>query len=788
MTTAPRTATLISSGLSVLGTAAVMYTVVRLRNLRVFRRFFSVRLLTYLAIVDFFAAAQHFIPNENQHACVLQGIATQYFFLASFLWILTIALNQFRVQALKEHFPEKYEVAYHIVNWIAPAISVFIILAFNGFGDAGIWCWIKVEKSGLRWGLFYGPLIAIIFVIAFMYLSIYYELRSMSLRLSRRREEIIDQRLSSELLSSNSDDSDAKPLAAVDSRISQAQMNMSLYLLAFLIIRFPSILNRLFDLFHHTNSSLYVIIAFLHALCSPLQGFINGLLFWNSNLIQRFLKMSKHESMNLIRDSRISTNEQLDDQGQRTNTFFSEMEIIPKENDVDSKDDFQSWKIHIVTWNLGKYDMDSENLNLLFPFNDSSPDVVVVGLQECIQLSWLEEISECVKNYNLLCSEELSGTRIAVWLKSTLIASNLAHASEATGLGNVYHNKGAVAISFRLSSSTTNESSILQPIDLCFLNCHLAAHKEKLLDRNDDITQIMKRLKFTDSNNDSFGDFTKGFDCTFLFGDLNYRIDEFGHEDCLAFLRTGEIETLLEEDQLLKVLKSQVVLSGFREAPITFFPSFKFKRGISGQEYTQHRDPAWCDRILHKSHDFVRIQNEMYRSVPELTSSDHKPVMAHFSVSLKSDLLNFDISDMKDAEEWQIEFEFINLIPLNKDSSWDYSEPYITFVGSLLNSKPSSASSVINRNSFRWTSSDIPKLNLTGSLWDIRRSFITFVFRDGMMVGEQDLIGTFSMEMYGILPDRNSYRGEPSFSFKAPVTLGSSKIAMLSGKYKVRVH
>lgn len=92
---------------------------------------------------------------------------------------------------------------------------------------------------------------------------------------------------------------------------------------------------------------------------------------------------------------------------------------------------------------------------------------------------------------------------------------------------------------------------------------------------------------------------------------------------------------------------------GFQEGPIAFAPTFKFLAG--GNEYHPDRTPSWTDRVLWK----VRSRQEAleallaapgdtnlpppfqlrqlyYTSVPCVTSSDHKPVVAGFSLTLGS--------------------------------------------------------------------------------------------------------------------------------------------------------
>ena len=81
------------------------------------------------------------------------------------------------------------------------------------------------------------------------------------------------------------------------------------------------------------------------------------------------------------------------------------------------------------------------------------------------------------------------------------------------------------------------------------------------------------------------------------------------------------------------------VLTNFQErGPPTFPPTFKVERGSPNpQHYQTKRIPSWCDRILWTSNtnrSAHRISCDSFDSVPNSTTSDHKPVRAIFSIQL----------------------------------------------------------------------------------------------------------------------------------------------------------
>lgn len=112
---------------------------------------------------------------------------SEFFDCATFFWTAVIAFNIHQVLAQgKGRTVERYEIYYHLVAWGAPpprasgrgrrcsrvlccfvrlsgVPAVFLIIAIvaDAFGDAGNWCWITAEHQGLRFALYYIPLICV---------------------------------------------------------------------------------------------------------------------------------------------------------------------------------------------------------------------------------------------------------------------------------------------------------------------------------------------------------------------------------------------------------------------------------------------------------------------------------------------------------------------------------------------------------------------------------------------------------------------------------------------------
>lgn len=136
-------------------------------------------------------------------------------------------------------------------------------------------------------------------------------------------------------------------------------------------------------------------------------------------------------------------------------------------------------------------------------------------------------------------------------------------------------NKGGVSIRVQFYDST-----------LCFVNSHLAAHRENVAGRNADFVNVLSKLSFDvgeDSvretiRNGSMSQWASGsssvgiadHDIVFWIGDLNYRIDESLPTERILFLsEAGKIEELRGLDQLNIERREGRVFQGFEEDKLT---------------------------------------------------------------------------------------------------------------------------------------------------------------------------------------------------------------------------
>lgn len=194
---------------------------------------------------------------------------------------------------------------------------------------------------------------------------------------------------------------------------------------------------------------------------------------------------------------------------------------------------------------------------------------------------------------------------------------------------------------------------------MCFVNCHLAAGQSQTKDRNYDISEILESTALPVERDSSvrIDSYTGGGDGTMVLdheicilnGDLNYRIDTMGRDAVVNAVKAGNLDKLLERDQLLVSRRKNPAfrLRAFQELPITFAPTYKYDVGTDNYDSSEKkRAPAWCDRILYRSRAPERLQQLTYQR-HEVRVSDHRPVSALFQITIKT------ISQRKRSLVWE---------------------------------------------------------------------------------------------------------------------------------------
>ncbi len=204
---------------------------------------------------------------------------------------------------------------------------------------------------------------------------------------------------------------------------------------------------------------------------------------------------------------------------------------------------------------------------------------------------------------------------------------------KATGIslvaGKQLGNKGAVGAAFRWNG-----------VQLSFINAHLAARPERVMQRNEHYKAVMQGLDLCTSLRAQQLGLTAVSEHTWFLGDLNYRVD-LPFDDAHSACKELDFARLSGADQLLKQIASGNVLSGFSEGPLEFLPTYRWERSSDFISYKRGQAPSYTDRILHQSLPGVadKLSLVEYTSAPQYYGSDHRPVRALYELSLRTQYL-----------------------------------------------------------------------------------------------------------------------------------------------------
>lgn len=348
--------------------------------------------------------------------------------------------------------------------------------------------------------------------------------------------------------------------------------------------------------------------------------------------------------------------------------------------------------------------------------------------------------------------------------------SNVEKVVEATGLGGVVGNKGGCVVKFELYGTS-----------LCFVSCHLAAHEGKkfLNRRNADVVEILYNARIGGRSLDVASQFHH----CFWMGDLNYRTDLAivdGNEDrpheehfaqVQAMVEKGEFAKLYAADQLQDEMKKQEVLVGWQEARINFPPTFKLTKGQVELKYNPKRVPSYTDRILWKSLPLrdKDLRCTGFSSIPEITSSDHKPVRATFEWQRPPQLLRQLVcDDPRDDSHGDFEVCFEgcqckDLVAKDLKANGERtSDPYIRFFGdpvTLLQNNVKCRSTPYKAGTLepQWSGEEMPALLIrmragenglgAKSLSDASAHLIAVIY-DHDLMNMDDLMGQLALPVH----------------------------------------
>ncbi|XP_016066605.1 PREDICTED: inositol polyphosphate 5-phosphatase K isoform X2 [Miniopterus natalensis] len=173
------------------------------------------------------------------------------------------------------------------------------------------------------------------------------------------------------------------------------------------------------------------------------------------------------------------------------------------------------------------------------------------------------------------------------------------------------------------------------------------------------------------------------------FGDMNFRIEDFGLHFVRESVKSQCYSDLWEKDQLSIAKRCDPLLREFQEGPLLFPPTYKFDKNSNNYDTSEKkRKPAWTDRILWRlkrqphtdscaprlpAHHFS-LSLRSYVSHMMYTISDHKPVTGTFDLELKP-LVSVPLITLMSEGLWTMENDMLISYSLTSDfpsSPWDW--------------------------------------------------------------------------------------------------------------------
>ncbi|NXP21545.1 INP5K phosphatase, partial [Scytalopus superciliaris] len=349
-------------------------------------------------------------------------------------------------------------------------------------------------------------------------------------------------------------------------------------------------------------------------------------------------------------------------------------------------------RLHLVTWNVGTASPPPDVTSLL-QLNSLGPtiDMYVIGLQEvnsritnflsdlAFEDPWSIFFMTVLSplGYIKISSVRMQGLLLLIFVKQVHLpfVQSIRSQYTRTGLYGYWGNKGGVSIRMSLYGQT-----------ICFMNCHLPAHMENTGQRLDDFEKILE-MQFEGKTVSSPLD----HDVLFWFGDLNFRIADYGIHFVRESINNKRYNLLWEKDQLNMAKKTEAFLREFIEGPLQFKPTYKFDLYSDVYDTSEKkRKPAWTDRILWRVKNLCQDASKEVKFSEEQQSvsvtlsnyvshmsygiSDHKPVTGTFRLELKSHLL-IPLVMLNPEGEWSAERDVIirySTAPEFPSSAWDW--------------------------------------------------------------------------------------------------------------------
>ncbi|XP_041664565.1 inositol polyphosphate 5-phosphatase Ka isoform X2 [Cheilinus undulatus] len=367
--------------------------------------------------------------------------------------------------------------------------------------------------------------------------------------------------------------------------------------------------------------------------------------------------------------------------------------------------DEDSFRLHMVTWNVATADPPDDMTLLLHLNSPKNPDLYVIGLQEVYSgpvrfvsdslfddpWSHLFMTTLAPLNYVKVSSIRMQGLLLLFFskLEHVPFIRDIRATYTRTGIFGYWGNKGGVSVRLSFYGHM-----------ICFLNCHLAAHMNYASERVDEFEYIMGTQTFDCKKAQTIIDHR----LVFWFGDLNFRIQDHGMHFVRTCINNQNYSLLWSKDQLTMLKNKEKLLQEFEEGPLDFQPTYKFDLNSDTYDSSgKKRKPAWTDRILwrlrpaapppeeqkesnaevdvrelrqqEEDEEYpLKVRQEFYTSIMEYGISDHKPVIGIFTLALRK-IHTTPLVRLQPEGDWSADIDSIVLYsPLQPfpSSTWDW--------------------------------------------------------------------------------------------------------------------
>ena len=221
-------------------------------------KMFVQRLILIMCFCSLVNTAMFFInvDKANVAVCRIQGFFNQFMSWTELLWVCVITGNIF--STIHGYQMKHHEKKIHLIVWLTSLFWSVIPLFGMNYGPAGSWCWVKRENTSMRFGVWYIPMIIIVFVM--LVLCVYL----ICCPSSSDKEYVHANSVFAQQQRQSLRQSEVRPLVA--------------YPIIYLLLNMPMLIYRIDDAIHPKLVPDYTLLI-LSVIATPLVGTFNAIAF-----------------------------------------------------------------------------------------------------------------------------------------------------------------------------------------------------------------------------------------------------------------------------------------------------------------------------------------------------------------------------------------------------------------------------------------------------------------------------------------------------------------------------